>query len=276
MHFSAMKNRQSGQVLLVVVLAAVVSLTVGLAAVSRTITNTRVASEESNTQEAMAAAEAGIEEQIQKTKRASEADGEISVYSRDFSNSSSVTATSEPETPTRNVIFPVNDEAEIDQDEGADVWFSDLKFTTPMNVSPGLIVYWVGGSNCGTEPAIEIVVISGAKNAPALNRYAIDRCSRGNGFSSTTNLPEQVVNGVRYNRAYRIPDGFNSAWIARIIPLYHSTKIAIRSNDVLPSQGYSINSTGTSGGTVRKVKVFQSYPSLPIEFFPYNLFIPNP
>src|SRR3990167_7914471 len=52
----------AGQILLIVVLAAVVSLTVGLSAISRTITNTRVTTEEANSQKALSAAEAGIEE----------------------------------------------------------------------------------------------------------------------------------------------------------------------------------------------------------------------
>ena len=36
-----------------------------------------------------------------------------------------------------------------------------------------------------------------------------------------------------------------------------------------------IKSTGKSGDTVRQIEVFQGHPMLPIEFFPYNLFIPD-
>src|SRR3990167_4715556 len=64
MDFFNSKNNQKGQILLVVVLAAVVALTVGLSAVSRTITNTKVTTEEANSQKALSAAEAGIEELI--------------------------------------------------------------------------------------------------------------------------------------------------------------------------------------------------------------------
>ena len=64
MHSHSVKNSQKGQVLLLVVLASVIALTVGLAAISRSITSTRISTEESNSQKALSAAEAGIEEQI--------------------------------------------------------------------------------------------------------------------------------------------------------------------------------------------------------------------
>ena len=46
------KQGQKGQILLMVVLATVITLTVGLSAISRTITNTRVSTEEANSQKA--------------------------------------------------------------------------------------------------------------------------------------------------------------------------------------------------------------------------------
>src|SRR5688572_8715237 len=53
---------EKGQILLVVVIAAVISLTVGLSAVSRTITNTKLTTDQTNSQRALSAAEAGIDE----------------------------------------------------------------------------------------------------------------------------------------------------------------------------------------------------------------------
>jgi hypothetical protein len=272
MVFKATGNSQSGQILLIVVLAAVVSLTVGLAAVSRTITNTRVSTEEANSQKALAAAEAGVEEQINKTKLAEGAD--VLPYQGDFSNSSKVIAESAPETPKINTIFPLNGGVKVKQDEGADVWlahYSDFIPATTFASSDTLKVLWKGTEDCSTEPAIEIVVLSVSKNDPKMDRYALDKCTRS---PSNNFTPVGISSEDGYNRQFKIPTPISNGYIMRIIPLYNDVEIAIKSSVALPVQGYTIKSTGTAGGTVRKVQVFQPHPMLPIEFFPYNLFIP--
>ena len=58
-------EKQKGQVLLIVVLVMIVALTVGLSLISRSITNLRTSTEEAESQKALAAAEAGIEQALE-------------------------------------------------------------------------------------------------------------------------------------------------------------------------------------------------------------------
>jgi len=276
---------QSGQVLLIVVLVAVISLTVGLAAVSRSITNTRVSTEESNSQKALSAAEAGLEAQIQKANETP--DENMPELNGNFEGSAKYTATSTKKNGPE-VVF--NDyKVPVSKSEGADVWLSlypDFTFPTPA-ISPELDIYWknADSNSCGTganaNPAIEIVVLRGPdKNDPILDRYAVDSCrGRGNGFVAPTqdgNLtPITGKPTYVYNHRFRIGP-INNGYIVRIIPIYNDALIAVKTvgGVSLPGQGFDIVSEGTSGETTRKVKVFQSFPTVPIEIFPYNLFNP--
>src|SRR3989338_3701872 len=60
------KNTQSGQMLLVVVLVMVVALTVGLSVASRTITSLKISKQNEDSQRAFQAAETGIQEALQQ------------------------------------------------------------------------------------------------------------------------------------------------------------------------------------------------------------------
>lgn len=267
MKYFASKSSQNGQVLLLVVLASVIALTVGLAAISRSITSTRISSEEANSQKALSAAEAGIEEQINKALTA--AGGTIGPSDGTFDESSFLASA----VAVSGTEFEINDGEKISQDDGADIWLSNYPdFSSPTSPAD-LTIYWnASDSNCNTQPAIEIAVVRGpTKTDPNMDRYAIDSCAtrRGqNGFDAPN------TSGITgYNRGYRLP-AIPSGYIARVIPLYADSSIAVRSSTSLPPQGYIIESTGTSGDTERKLKVYQGFPKLPIEFFPYNLFLP--
>jgi len=66
-----LKLNQKGQALLIVVLVMVVALTVGLSIASKTIISLRTSTEEANSQKALAAAEAGIEQALKTNQIAS-------------------------------------------------------------------------------------------------------------------------------------------------------------------------------------------------------------
>lgn len=276
MRIFASDDSEKGQVLLLVVLASVIALTVGLAAISRTITSTRISTEEANSQKALSAAEAGIEEQINKALTA--AGGSISPSDGSF-NESSFLASAEAVSGNN---FEINDGELVSQDDGADIWLSDYpSYDNPVG-STTLSIYWnANNSNCGNSsnqpPAIEIAVVYGVDKAnPNMERHAVDSCGTrpdgDNGFDSPTGTSSGPSGFSGYTHYYRFT--VNNGRIARVIPLYNDAKIAVNSTTALPPQGYRIESTGTSGDTERKLKVFQGFPKLPIEFFPYNLFLP--
>lgn len=267
---------------MVVVLVAVISLTVGLAAVSRSVTNTRVSTEESNSQKALNAAEAGLEEQIKRANDNIDCVGDDCIINSDFDNNSGYVATIDT---TRKPFMVFNNyEVAVSKTEGADVWLSDYPDFTNSMPSVSLDIFWKNSSagGCGTgpnaNPAIEVVVLRGPnRNAPQLDRYAVDGCpSRSSGFANPSGGGASV-DGHDFDHRFRISN-ITNGYIVRIIPIYNDAFIAARTVGSpapnLPKQGFTIESEGTAGEARRKVKVFQSFPTVPIEIFPYNLFNP--
>ncbi len=261
---------QKGQILLIVILAAVVSLTVGLSAVSRIITNTKVTTEEASSQKALSAAEAGAEELAANNSLLGTGS------SKTLSNNSKFDATAKQ---VSNASILINGGKDVYKDDGADVWLSTYPKFTPPQWSGTMTVYWTdtqGGGNCDKDPAIEIVVISGNRANPNMNRAAYDACgSRRNGNNFIRPANGGSVQGVSFDHNFQITiDPATPGFIARIIPLYANTTIGVVGDSIFPSQGYIIDSVGTSGNTTRKVRVFQGFPRVPVEYFPYNLFLP--
>lgn len=272
-------DSQSGQILLVVVLAAVISLTVGLSVASRVITNTKTTTDEANSQKALSAAEAGVEQQI-KSPVVNAAPTPIT-----FGNGSSVVAKNIQLASSRLLINGGNS---VNQDDGVDIWLSTYPNYTLPQFNGNIKLYWTDNntdsSYCTQNAAIEVVVLSGASKAsPSVKRYAFDpTCSgtRNDGFTDTSTNTAKQISGITFNHYAVIP--VTNGFIARAVPLYAGSKFAIEGFAVgstvtpqtLPSQGYLIESTGTASNTTRTLRVFQGYPKLPTEYFPYTLFLP--
>ncbi|MEK9208075.1 MAG: hypothetical protein AAB922_06315 [Patescibacteria group bacterium] len=272
-------SRQGGQILLVVVLAAVISLTVGLSVASRVVTNTKVATDEADSQKALSAAEAGIDQLVKdKTKTNS---------SISFGNNSSVIANN---IALSSAQLPVNGGNVIAQDDGADIWLSTYPNYTNQWTG-NLKIYWTDNSttDCTKNAALEIVLIAGAVANPDMDRYVYDSCGTrrtSNHFTNPTTVnPAKTILGKKYTHSVFIPvfaPNSTPGIIARVIPLYANTSVAIEgyipnstvTTKILPAQGSIIDSTGIAGNATRKVRVFQGYPKLPAEYFPYSLFLP--
>lgn len=260
-----MHKNDGGQVLLIVVLVMIVSLTVGLSVASRSITNLRTSTEEISSQKALSAAEAGIEQSI--LSNASIVSGAISsdtIYKTDV-------------TEVLGTSFLVKGGNTIAQDEGADIWLSKYsKVSAELYQNPwsgNLTIYWGDSSDSCSNPALEIVVVSGTKISPKINRYAFDSClsrASSNHFTPVS-LSGGSVGGKNF--LFSTPAiNITSGLIAKIIPLYSSGQIGVNGSSPLPSQGFIINATGESGSTTRKINVFQGYPELSTQYFSYGLF----
>lgn len=269
-------HSQKGQILLIVVLAAVVSLTVGLSAVSRSITNTNVTTEEANSQKALSAAEAGVEQLVKLRNPAT--------LANDLSNNSGFSASADPVDGNQ---FKINGGGEVLKDDGADIWLTTYPNFSGTPWTGTLRILWDNnGGGCNTtganiNPAIEVVYISGARANPDMNRAAYDNCAgtRNNGFSNPpnnlSNADRTVTeNGVSktYSQGFRLP--IVQGYIVRVIPLYANAVMGtnVQVGSGLPEQGHIIDSVGSSGNTKRSVRVFKGFPKIPIEYFPYNLF----
>lgn len=264
------QSKQRGQALLIVVLIMVIALTVGLSIATRSLTNTRVSSEQESSQRAFSAAEAGVE-RLLNTSNA----GNTQPVSAGLDNNSSFTAQFQSSDTSS---FLLNAGNQIPKDDGVDLWLSNYPdYSSPR--SANLTLYWGVNDSCPTTAAaVEVVVLYGSTTSPQAIHYAFDPCGSGVNSRQGSNNFTYVsggggtVNGTNFTHGTQIT--VNSGLVARIIPLYNNTPMAVVSSTALPPQGKQIVSTGTSGGTERKISVFQSYPRLPIELFPYTIFSP--
>lgn len=262
--------------LLIVILVMVVSLTIGLSIAQRTITNIKISKESEESQRAFQAAEAGLEV-IRKVVEKKREGKTISQEKTDLSNNSSFTTESEAQiVPVAGVSQGVlNNDQDIDQDKGIDVWLMDYDKFTSSTVTAGdfdgniEFRWWTGqtgtcGSGKDSVPALEVMLLSGTKANPTVTKYFFDwsGCSRSNAATSVASIPGpyKLTTGT-----IAILDGI----VAKVIPIYNSSKIFVRASGTPPLavQGYKLTSTGSSGETVRKIELFESNPNIPTEMF---------
>jgi Tfp pilus assembly protein PilX len=270
---------QKGQAILIVVLAMVVALTVGLSVVSRSITNLRNSQQEIDSQKALSAAEAGVGQAINNGN----------IASGIFSTSTSYSATETAVLGSGD--FLLNGNNQVSKDDAMYVWLTPYStnptklFQDPDKWNGTLNIYWGDASApCDSKnAAIEIAVVSGSRalNQYAVTRSAYDPCSStrtsSNGFTPAAPL-DKTIGGIKlyYTAQVNIANGF----LVRIEPLYTDTYIGasgtpIAGGNNLPPQGNIITSIGKAGNNiVRTLNVFQGYPEIPAELFPFTIFWP--
>ena len=269
-------KEQKGQILLIAVLVVIVASTIGLSLASRSITSLRSSTEEVESQKALAAAEAGIERAIQ---------GNVSINlpRTDLTNNSHYEANI---TSVNGASFLLNGGKSVPKDEGADLWLSNysadpnLIFASPW--SGTLTIYWgTDSTDSCKNPALEIIIVSGAKSSPVSKRYAFDPCqsrSNSNGFTYVSGGGMPITIGTvtkTFLYGTSIPGGVLSGLIARIIPIYGNAYVGVTGSQVFPLQGYVVSSTGTSGQANRKLTVFKGYPQTYLPYLSYGLFVAN-
>lgn len=271
---------QSGQALLIIVLVMVVALTIGLSVASRTITNLRNTQEQASSQKALSAAEAGVEQAI---KNSANVAGSLNTTTNYNTTISQVSGT----TP-----FKLNGGNVIPKNDAIYVWLTAYS-TNPANLwqnpwTGNLTIYWGDNSGACNNAALEISLISGSKVSSTMTRYGIDPCSTGrsasNHFVTCPNNVNPIFTCTSSSVAgstfyYKTTISITNGLLLRINPLYAGAFMAVAGDHALPSQGSIITSTGTTDtntntSTTRKVTVFQGYPEIPAEFFPYTLFQP--
>ncbi|MEK7559179.1 MAG: hypothetical protein AAB521_02630 [Patescibacteria group bacterium] len=272
---------QKGQTLLIVVLVMVVALTIGLSVVSRSITNVRTTTEEANSAQALAAAEAGVAQAIQTNQ------GVTSAIS--YGNNASFTST--VDSLSGQTIVLLNGGSIVPQDEGADLWLVPHNSDgTPNYTTPGpwsgtsMTIYWGDTAHCPEQAALEVLLIKGSSGDPKSQRFALDPCSArstgaaGNNFTNPSS-GSYSIGGRTFSYSYNLNP--NTGLIARIIPIYKNAFIAVESvgagAPAFPSQGSMITATGKAADTTiqRKLNVFQGFSYLPIEYVTYGIFSPR-
>ncbi|HUD09327.1 MAG TPA: hypothetical protein VMR77_00775 [Patescibacteria group bacterium] len=282
---------QKGQALLIVVLAMVVALTVGLSVVSRSITNLKNSQQEIDSQKALSAAEAGVELAIKNG---------ANVGNPNFSTSTSYQTSLA--TVSGDTAFLLNGNNKVSKDDAMYIWLTPYS-TDPSRLfqdtdasgqndrwSGNLDLYWENSSvtcdvsgNDNNYAALEVAVVWGSRADPKVTRYVYDSCSNRvsqNHFTTPDSVnANNPISGITLQNEAKIPqitDGF----LVRVVPLYADSYIGVLGTPVsgglvLPSQGTIITSIGTTDNNItRKLDVFQGYPEIPAELFPFSLFWP--
>lgn len=275
---------QKGQVVLLVVLVMVVALTVSLSLAARSLINLKNTTDEANSQKAFAAAEAGIE---QATKLNQNQSG-IFFANEQLNNSDSSTLIKQVTVSIlQDSKIALNNGNPVLQDDGADLWLSNYPDYSGTPWSGKLYVYWGTSGTC-TDPALEMIVLSGSgpnpKSNATITRYASEAFGCV-GRPAHNKLPSANAGSVFNGKTYKSVDSIciKNGLLVRLLPLYAGTPIAVwgRATDVncnetgsdlsFPTQGRTITSVGQSGTTKRKISFFQGYESIPSEYF-YSLF----
>ncbi len=294
------KTQQSGQILLVVVLTMIVALTVGLSIAARVVTELKLSKQNEESQRAFQAAESGV----QRTLTSGAVNLPISL-----GNNSSFSTKITPNNGQAIIMNNgIQVDQAVGGDVWLSTYSSNPanQFQNPMGCTQPpsgpitcndltITMYWgsPNQTNCNPSgdnvaPAIEVVMLNGPVGSPSISKglFEVAGCLSDNRLGS---LPAEIEQGTTVNGPFTPKVGgpaflykadlkFNSGTLPRhglvmkVIPIFNSTTIGFQSaTAVFPPQGSVVESTGTSGDTIRKVVYYQSYPQLPLEVFPYSL-----
>jgi hypothetical protein len=260
--------------LLVVVLTMIVALTIGLSIASRTVTNLKISRQNEESERAFQAAEAGVAQVLQT--------GSAINYPNLSNDATYSTKVIHP----GNTSFILNGGELVDQDSGLDVWLANYPDFNSGSMTGTISIYWgtdnhtlctaptQGQSPLSVRPALEVAILSGNKLDPVLTKYIYDACPSRITSATTPGNFNAVPAGSTIRFRYVATFSVNLGLIMKVIPIFNSSKIFIVSESSgvnFPEQGTIVESTGTSGDTVRKIQYFSSHPQIPPEMFPYSL-----
>lgn len=281
--------KESGQALLIVVLALAVVLTIVLSVLARSVTDIKVSTSSEEALRAFSAAEAGIETAL-NTLIVGQSTGDF----EGASFNASVTEVGEGALSFTNPSFLFSGETSL-------FWFvahdasGNLICDLSNNCFTGdqIKICWgkEGTSASSAEtPALEISLIyaesPGDYSSLRVAREALDpnasrrslnnfsqpdsgSCTIGSetfAFQKTLDLATLGVPSASYSNSDGLQFGVVRMLYNEITS--HTTGISVDfpGNGILPSQGVAVESSGTSGESNRKINVFQGYGEPPLPF----------
>ena len=298
-HKSDIKENSSisGQALLLVLLVLAVVLTLVLSVVSRSITDVSLTTRDEESLRAFSAAEAGVERMIVGGGGSGVLNDESS-YEGVIGYGRGTKSLNFPEIESGESItiwFVEHDEVtgnltcdDVDNDGIDDDCYGGWEFNVcwgnnDSTTAPAIEVSYYYDTNNGNPSSALTGDFSGVKVA----RAAYDSLSRDNSFSKPAETACDPIDNVTYK--FRTGDdsitthlGDALASCTGIPGCLLFAKVKMFYNDVphgvgvivdepLPSQGRSIESTGSSGDATAKIKAFQSY-NEPLDIFESALF----
>jgi hypothetical protein len=264
-----------GQIVLILVLVTIVSLTIGLSLISRTISDVRISSQIEQSGRAFSAAEAGIETalkgavvgQVVPTIHLGEATAQYSV--ENLGGDSDVFTYPYTEVGSNQTFWLFNHDSDGTYNE-----------SNPSYVTNGPIEICWGSDMNNPPPAIVISLYYKIGNYYKVAKGAYDEFVRNNFISSDLGGGNYCNGNFRFHKTIIPTADFGIAAGAKLLflrlsPVFNRTGIAVKLNGNVSVQGKTIYSVGkTLTGIVRKMQVKEGYYMLPA-LLDFGLFIEN-
>lgn len=250
--------KQRGQAALILILVMMVSSTVALTVIQRTIQEIELTSTEEDAAKALRAAEAGVEEGLRTLTTGETVNLEGANYQIQVG------------TEGDNGYL-----ADSDLSSGNTLEISLLNSASPPT---SLNIYWTDTSDSNESPAAAIEVIKYQMFAASDYRvvhltYDPDAVRRGtNNFGAPGGASSAL--GVDFAASVNVPLVAQDQ-LVRIRAVYNRARLAVvpaPAGSLLPDLQHRITSTGqTESGIVRRIEVVRDQPSLP-HFFDFALY----
>lgn len=267
MHIRNTRAGQEGQVLLIVIMLVATVITVMTTVSFKTTTDTQLTKLQEDSQRTLAAAEAGIEKVIGDNVTANQ----TYVYSNlNLDNLSGIQASASQVSVSTQTGLSFTTPVQ-QKDQQYTFYLADYTSGVFSNPYAGAVtVYYGSEGGCGGI-ALEMTVISGTNAPYEIRRYIADTGNLlGSGTDNIGRAAVTTVDSVKFNCATdpidisAIPD----ARLLIVRTLFDRTRIGFTGTQTLRSQGRIIVSEAKSQtGVVKKVRLFQSLPQIPAEFF---------
>ena len=301
--------KERGQVILLLILIMTVALAIGLSIVQKSLVDISTSSKVEQSSRAFSAAEAGVEKALQNSNTNNNSSPDVLLDNNSIIKP--VKDTRFPQLNSVNqqdaLEYPPIAKEDIAQvwlsDPAADLPL--CRWPVSMSPSPaippvcyrkpGLDVYW-GDPAASDKAALEVTLIYyGIDAAGDLPKYRSHKWyldsvpNRGNGFEDANCFGNNQLKANYFCKKTLDLTSFipsltksnNELMLIRARLLYNNTSqpFAVQppsnytcgSDCSIPSQAREIISTGTSGDTQRKVKLFQEFNVVP-SYFDYAIF----
>lgn len=273
--------KESGQIIIVLLLMMLVGLSIGLVVTQRSVTDVATSTQSEQSQRAFSAAEAGIEKALSQN----------SASDLSLGNESSAQVTSPGLVPAAAVGGGNGQALEyppIDKTKTAHFWLADSSSTPPSAsyIQPTFEVYF-GEPGTTDKPAIEVNVIALTATGYKSFRYFYDSDGTRTGsnkFDAANCSPTKTLTNTAniYNRSQTdfyckvtVPPATSTTpysgtpMIARVRLLYSNGKHRIALQPIggsLPPQAEIYTSVGKAGQSQKTLRVFRMKNVVPFLF----------
>lgn len=276
---------QKGQVVLILVLVMTVALAIGISVVQRSLSDISTATKVEQSSRAFSAAEAGIEKAIQEVTQAQPNYSPVPSFNLD--NNATVGGVDKNRVPATGQALEYSS---LSKEELAQVWLANPNDLSSPYGGSTLDIYW--GNTTDDRAALELTLIyygtdstdlvDGSTSKYRNRKWFLDQITRtpANNFDRSANCNGNHSTGSSsttyqcYKQLSGLPASPSRLMLIRARLLYNTTSqpFAVKpTSGSLPQQATVFTSTGTSGGTQRKVRVFRLDKVVP-PYFDYAIF----